>query len=174
MVGVVVGAGALVAGYLLDPERGRGRRQEVIGRSSHLIRRTATHIGREMRYARLSSYRRMQHRLHPSPPKPADGRTLLDRVESEMFTNPEVPHGLLNLDVEGSTVVLRGQLDSDATIAVVEQAVRKVPGVSAVRSFLHLRGTPAPNKVAALRASARAGAEDGWPAEPPPDVDSER
>lgn len=126
-----------------------------------------------MRYVRLSSSRRIQHRLHPLPAKPAEGRALLDRVESEIFTNPRIPHGRLSLEVEGSTVVLRGRLDSEAAIVEVEETVRKVPGVSAVRNLLHLPGTAAPNKVEALRASAAAVAQGGWPPEPPPDVDTE-
>jgi hypothetical protein len=46
-------------------------------------------------------------------------------------------------------------------------------GVGAVKSFLHLPGTPAPNKTADLVASAEASSEERWPEEPPPDVDSE-
>jgi hypothetical protein len=106
--------------------------------------------------------------------KPAEGRTLLDRVESELFANRSIPHGQLSFEVEDRTVVLRGQLDSPASIAEVEEAVRKIPGVSGVKNLLHLTGTPAPNKAAALRVSARVREQGGWPFEPPPDVDSER
>lgn len=170
---VAAAAGALALGYIFDPERGRGRRQQLIGRSSHGIKRTAARIGREMRYVRLSSARRIRHRLHPLAPKPAEGRALLDRVESEIFTNSKIPHGRLSLEVEGSTVVLRGRLDSEAAIVEVEETVRRIPGVGAVRNLLHLPGTAAPNKVAALRASDAASVQGGWPPEPPPDVDSE-
>jgi hypothetical protein len=38
----------------------------------------------------------------------------------------------------------------------IEEAVRKVPGVTAVTSLLHMPGTPAPNKAEALAASKEA------------------
>jgi hypothetical protein len=166
------GAGGLVAGYLLDPELGRGRRLRLAAHSAHLMRRAAMHLGREATYLRTSTYRRTRHWLRPLPPAPAQGSALLDRVESELFANPRIPRGQLNLEVEDTVVVLRGQLDSQATIEEVEGSVTRIPGVSDVKSLLHLKGTPAPNKVASLRASERALAA-GWPQEPPPDVDSE-
>ena len=166
-------AGAVVLGYFLDPTLGRRRRHEFAARSSHLVRRTAARIGRESRYLGTAVYRRTLHRLQPVAVKPLEGRALLDRVESELFANPDIPHGRLNLEVEKTTVVLRGQLDSESSIEQVADAVRRIPGVSRVRNLLHLTGTPAPNKAAALRASARARETGGWPLEPPPDVDSE-
>ena len=107
------------------------------------------------------------------PPAPADGRTLLDRVESELFEDRAVPHGRFNLEVEGTTAVMRGQLDSTEQMHRLEAAVARVPGVTGVRSFLHVPGTPAPNKAAALAASATAPPPADWPREAPPDVDSE-
>jgi hypothetical protein len=169
-----VGAGALIAGYFLDPKSGRRRRHEFSARSAHAARRIASRIGRASRYLGSTIYHRTLHRLKPAPAKPAEGRALLDRVESELFVNRSIPHGQLSFEVEDGTVVLRGQLDSPASIAAVEEAVRKIPGVSGVKNLLHLTGTPAPNKTAALRVSARVRAQGGWPLEPPPDVDSER
>jgi hypothetical protein len=92
-----------------------------------------------------------------------------------------VPHGRFNLEVEGTTAVLRGQLDTTEEMHRLEAAVGRVPGVTGVRSFLHVPGTAAPNKAAALAASAEAarptawpaGRQAGWPREAPPDVDSE-
>lgn len=166
-------AGALVGGYFLDPESGRRRRHEFTARSIHGARRVASLIGRESRYLGTMGYRRSLHWLQRIPAKPAKGRTLLDRVESELFANRSIPHGRLSFEVEDATVVLRGQLDSQAGISQVEKAVRDIPGVSGVKNLLHLPGTPAPNKVAALQASARALQYGSWPPEPPPDVDSE-
>jgi hypothetical protein len=53
-------------------------------------------------------------------------------------------------------VILRGQLDSGDEMHRIEEAVRKVPGVTAVTSLLHMPGTPAPNKAEALAASKEA------------------
>lgn len=165
--------GATAASYLFDLEQGRGRRLRLAGRASHIARSVARRFGHRVAYLRRSAHLRRLHLQHGFPPKPVDGRTLLDRVESELFTDPRIPHGRLNLDVEGSVVVIRGALDSRAEIETVEEAVRGIPGVYSVRSLLHLSGTPAPNKVEALRASSRALQFGGWPPEPPPDVDSQ-
>jgi hypothetical protein len=173
-----VGAGMLAVGavagaYFLDPNKGGGRRNRIVGRTAHMLRQTRKDIRRELRYASTSVGGKLRHLAEDGPPAFADGRTLLDRVESELFEDASIPHGRISLEVESTTVVLRGELDSWAEIARVESAVRKIPGVDGVRSLLHIPGTPAPNKAAALEASAEAAASGGWPKEAPPDVDSE-
>jgi len=52
-------------------------------------------------------------------------------------------------------VILRGQLDDVDAMFKVEHAVRNVPGVTAIKSLLHMPGTPAPNKADALAATGR-------------------
>jgi BON domain-containing protein len=158
-----LGAGFIVAAsfgaaYYLDPRRGHRRRRR---------------LARSARYALTSARGKAGHLVVHEPMAPADGRMLLDRVESELFEDRSIPHGRFNLDVEGKTVVLRGQLDNAEQMAKLEAAVARVPGVSGVRSFLHVPGTPAPNKAAALAASAEAAHPTGWPREAPPDVDSQ-
>lgn len=169
----VTAAGAAAAGYFLDPDQGRGRRLRLEASASHVARGFVRRLGRRVAYMRRSAHLRRLHLEHGFPPKPVDGRTLLDRVESELFTDPRIPHGRLSLEVEGSVVVIRGALDSAGDMRMVERAVRGIPGVYSVRSFLHVTGTPAPNKIAALEASSKALQYGGWPPEPPPDVDSQ-
>jgi hypothetical protein len=173
----MIAAGAVAAAYLLDPRTGQGRRDRIAGRAGHALRQVRRNVTRELRYVRTSVGGRMRHAIEGDAPTYADGRTLLDRVESELFEDRSIPHGRISLEVETTTVVLRGQLDSWEEIGRVEQAVLGIPGVGAVRNLLHVPGAPAPNKAAALRASAkavaRADASGGWPAEAPPDVDSE-
>ncbi|HYM97216.1 MAG TPA: BON domain-containing protein [Candidatus Sulfotelmatobacter sp.] len=173
----IVAAGAVAAAYLLDPKAGQGRRDRIAGRTGHAMRQVRRNVTRELRYARTTVGGRMRHVIEGDAATFADGRTLLDRVESELFEDPSIPHGRINLEVETTTVVLRGQLDSWDEIARIEEAVLGIPGVGAVRNLLHVPGMPAPNKVAALKASAkaagRADASGGWPREAPPDVDSE-
>jgi hypothetical protein len=169
----VTAAAVAAAGYLFDREQGRGRRLRLAASASHIARGFSRRLGRKVAYMRRSAHLRRLHLEHGFPPKAVDGLTLLDRVESELFTDPRIPHGRLSLEVEGSVIVLRGALVSAADIDVVDRAVRRIPGVEDVRNLLHLTGTPAPNKVAALRASSRALQYGGWPPEPPPDVDSQ-
>lgn len=158
-----LGAGFIVAAsvgaaYYLDPKQGQRRRRRLV---------------RSARYTLSSARGKAAHMIVREPLEPADGRMLLDRVESELFEDRSIPHGKFNLDVEGTTAVLRGQLDSADQMAKIEAAVARVPGVTGVRSFLHVPGTPAPNKAAALAASAEAAHPTGWPREAPPDGDSE-
>ena len=151
----VLAAGSVAATYFLDPDTGKARRIRVVERSGHLVRITGRRLARESRYGFHTLLARARHLVARERPEVADGRTLLDRVESELFRDRSIPHGRLNLEVEGTTVVLRGQLDNADAMFKVEQAVRKVPGVTAVKSLLHLPGTRAPNKADALAATGR-------------------
>jgi len=155
IAGAVLAAGSAVATYFLDPDNGKARRIRVVERSGHLVRVTARRLARESRYGFHTLVARARHLVGRERPEFADDRTLLDRVESELFRDRSIPHGRLTLEVEGTTVVLRGQLDDADAMFKVEQAVRKVPGVTAVKSLLHMPGTPAPNKADALAASGR-------------------
>jgi len=169
---VIAGSAATVA-YLLDPDRGRTRRTRIAERTSHFVRTTGRRVARHLRYVSTSVSKRVRHRIVGGPQTYAEGRMLLDRVESELFTDPSIPHGAMNLEADRTTIVLRGQLDSEEQIGRIETAVRTIPGVENVKNLLHRPGTPAPNKLAALLASGEASAEERWPEEPPPDVDED-
>jgi hypothetical protein len=169
----VIAGSAATAAYLFDPDRGRSRRTRIAERTSHIVRTTGRRIARNVRYVSSSVSKRIKHLIVGAPLTYAEGRTLLDRVESELFTDPGVPHGAMNLEADSTTIVLRGQIESEEQIDRIETAVRRIPGVGNVKNLLHRPGTPAPNKLAALRASGDASAEERWPDEPPPDVDEE-
>ncbi len=143
------------AAYVLDPIEGHGRRRRIADRTAHRVRAARKAMLRVARHATATIRGRGRRLLLGGRPVFADGRVLLDRVESELFRDPTIPRGRMNLDVDGLTVVLRGALDSGEDMARVERAVAAVPGVAGVRTFLHLVGTPAPNKVAALFATER-------------------
>src|SRR5713101_2027965 len=145
IAGAVAGA---VAVYFLDPERGRARRAQFVDwsgarlrRSWHALNQLGTRTG-----STAAAFPQRMVSLR-SGPRPADDLTLRDRVESEVFRNPEVPKGRINLDVESGVVTVRGQVDNALQIAAIEKAVLKVPGVHGVENLLHVSGTRAPNKV---------------------------
>lgn len=152
----VIAAAGAAAAYFLDPENGRTRRIRIVERSSHLARIAEHRARRQARYIAHTVEGRIRHLTARDMQRYAEDRTLLDRVESELFANPSIPHGKITFEVEGTTVILRGQLDSPAEMSRVEDAVRDIPGVTEVQSLFHMPGTPAPNKAAALAASARA------------------
>lgn len=140
--------------YVLDPERGAARRARLAERTLSTVRhggRRALRIGHHLTAEAGGLVLRL---IHVHPYRAVDDRTFLDHVETELLGHPDVPKGRINVDVEKGVVVLRGQLDSPDQIALVERRVRAIPGVRGVTSFLHVAGTPAPNKAAALRAKA--------------------
>src|SRR5438093_583855 len=140
----VLAAGSVAATYFLDPDTGKARRIRVVERSGHRVRITGRRLARESRYGFHTLRARARHLVARERPQVADGRTLLDRVESELFRDRSSPHGRLNLEVEGTTVVVRGQLHNADGMFRVEQAGRKVRAVTAVQSLLHSPGTRSP------------------------------
>jgi len=151
-----VAAASAVAAYLLDPQNGKARRIRVIERSGRLARNVERGTSRQARYAWHTVRGRIGHLASGEPRDIAEDRALLDRVESEVFADRSIPRGRVTFEVEGTDIILRGQLDSADDMHHIEEAVRKVPGVTGVTSLFHMPGTPAPNKAAALAASAEA------------------
>ena len=68
---------------------------------------------------------------------PADDR-LLDRVRSELFRDPTIPKGQINLSVEDGTLVLRGHVDTDSLKQTVETRARTIAGVEEVDNRLNI------------------------------------
>ena len=144
ITGAIAGA---VAVYFLDPERGRARRAQFVDWSNARLRRgwrALNQLGSRTGSNAAAFPQRMVSLR--SGPRPVDDLTLRDRIESEVFRNPELPKGQINFDVNSAIVTIRGQVDNAYQIATVEKAVLKVPGVSGVENLLHVDGTPAPNK----------------------------
>jgi len=118
---------AAAAAYWFDPKQGRSRRIRFSQRSAHIVRAAGSRIGRKSRYVSNTAIQRVKYWMAGGSPGFVDDRTLLDRVDSELFADPTIPRGSLNLEVEGMTVVLRGQLTSREEIERIEAAVRQVP-----------------------------------------------
>ena len=155
---VGVGAGYLAA-YFLDPERGRARRAEVaqrlgdVGSEANRIAQRTTILASD----RASGIK--SRVLTRTGSAETDDLTLLDRVESEVFRDPAIPKGDINVMVVEGKAVLRGQV-AEPQIGAIEAAVRKVVGVKDVENLLHVPGTPAPNK---LRSRAVTGNGEASP-----------
>jgi hypothetical protein len=134
--------------YFLDPERGRRRRHLFRDQFFARARRLARGFRGIWREAAAETYgvsHRIVH-LVPQSTDIADDETLTQRVESQLFRDRHVPKGEMNITCEHGMVILRGEVETPAEIARIEERVRRIPGVRGVQNLLHPRGTPAPNK----------------------------
>ncbi len=137
-----LGAGAAVT-FLLDPQLGRRRRAMARDRFFALARRAGRRMGRIGRKATsdVAGFgQRISHLSLTNVPAPNDA-TLKAKVETELFRDPEIPKGRINVNAENRVVVLRGELDRPEQINAIEAKVRSIPGVAAVENLLHLKGT---------------------------------
>ena len=140
-----IGVGAALA-FFLDPDRGGYRRSQARDRLAAFWRRGGRQLARNTRYAMAEVQGTGKRLMHPRPDNPnPDDNTLRDRVESEVFRDPTIPKGLLNLNVVDGVVVVRGQLERPDQINHIEAAIRAVAGVKGVLNLMHLPGTPAPS-----------------------------
>ena len=141
---LLAGATGAALAYFLDPNQGRRRRNVTRDRVTALVRRGSRQLTRTGRYAAGQAYgvsQQLTHRTAQEPMAPND-ETLVRRVESEVFRDPNIPKGQININAEDGVIVLRGQVDRPDLIQAVESAVRKVAGVRDVENLLHLPGTP--------------------------------
>jgi hypothetical protein len=132
------------AGILLDPARGRARRARLVDQSAATVRlagRRAERNGRRMLaqlQGGLAAMRARRDGLAAS-----DDATLKARVESELFGDPAVPKGALNVNAEQGIVVLRGEVADEPMRAALAERAAAVRGVWYVENLLHLPGEPA-------------------------------
>ena len=145
MLALGAALGGALAAFVLDPERGRARRARLTDQAAATARRAGAELGRVTRRAGSLGGGKLQAlRNHgPAEPMPNDA-TLANKVESELFSDAEIPKGQININVEQGTVVLRGELASQDEIDQIEARVRHIPGVWEVRNLMHTVGTAAP------------------------------
>ena len=141
VVGAVTGA---AAAYVLDPELGRRRRDQLSARvrhSKHLVARR----GRGRALQSVGHAKGVLHRLYPGDGEPLDDAGLAHKVESVLFRDTTVPKGAISINAEEGKVFLRGQVESAEQIQHAVQVTAQIPGVDEVVNLLHLPGTAAPH-----------------------------
>jgi osmotically-inducible protein OsmY len=105
------------------------------------------------RRAAGSAYGVVQEVAHaPDIREALDDATLARKVESEVFRDPNIPKGSINVNVEDGVAVLRGEVERSTMILEIEAAVRRIPDVLDVQNLLHRPGELAPNKAEAMSA----------------------
>jgi osmotically-inducible protein OsmY len=143
---VAAAAGGVALAYFLDPESGRRRRHVVRDKALSLAKH-GSRRGRKL-VSHLSSDARgyVERTRHArGAAEELDDRTLVDKVESIVFRDRDVPKGQINVNAENGVVFLRGQVDRPELVETLEARVRKVHGVRGVQNLLHTPGSPPPS-----------------------------
>jgi osmotically-inducible protein OsmY len=72
-----------------------------------------------------------------------DDATLVDKVESIVFRDRDVPKGQININAENGVVFLRGEVESPELVTALEERVAKVRGVRGVKNLLNASASTA-------------------------------
>jgi gas vesicle protein len=144
-MGLLGAAAGAVAALLFDPQRGAARRAQLMDRTAATWRDLSGGAARTTRYVTSTLEGKVQALRHAGErdSMPNDA-TLAMKVESELFRDPAVPKGDININVEQGVVVLRGQVGDAGMSERLEKSARAIPGVWEVENLLHLPGEPAP------------------------------
>jgi hypothetical protein len=145
LLAVVATGVGVVSAFLLDPTMGparRGRlRERVAGQVQRIGRRTGrVPISPDVDGTGIGG--RPDGEMYDAS---SDAVGLAQRVETELFRDPDIDKARISITVDARTVFLRGTADTPTSIAMVERRVRRIPGVGEVVNLLHLPGTPVPN-----------------------------
>jgi hypothetical protein len=142
----LIGAGA-ITWYLFNPSRGKGRRKKILDMTAGRFRRGGRRLERLGRRVGAEAYGVTQKVTHlKEESKDFDDVTLANKVMSELFGDPEIPKGDVNITAEDGTVVLVGQVKRPEQVNEIEKRVMKINGVQGVRNLLHTPKTPVPDR----------------------------
>jgi BON domain len=144
----LAGLAGATAALLFDPDRGRSRRAYLRDRLAGLVRRVGRRAARAGRFlgstvaglGRSLTRRRTTHSL--------DDVSLAHKVETELFRDPTIAKGHLNVNAEHGVVFLRGTAETTERISDIEKRTRRIAGVRDVENLLHVSGTPARSRAA--------------------------
>ena len=143
----LIGIGATIAAltYFLDPQKGSARRAQLQQRLPSFFRRRAQEVQGvgAAASARASGLAAKATHLREEPKEYTD-ETLAAKVETELFRDPDVPKGQINVNAQDGVVQLRGEVPSEDMISVLVDKARSVQGVQDVENLLHVPGQPAP------------------------------
>lgn len=137
--------------YLFDPQQGRTRRSKLADQLKGLLRRGSEAASRKAEFAR-GQLEGARHTIVSSEQPPENDAVLTAKVESEVLSRWNYPKGQISVNAVDGVVELRGTAENPDQIKDLENDVRKVAGVVDVHNYLHVPGTPAPNKEAARSA----------------------
>ena len=138
--------GGAALAYYLDSQNGRRRRHQSRDKALSFLRQ-GTKRGRKLVHHvaadAAGTARRAAHAVRPPEEVELDDATLVDKVESIVFRDHDLPKGQVNINAENGVVFLRGQVDRPELVEALEKRVRKVRGVRDVENLLHTAERPA-------------------------------
>jgi osmotically-inducible protein OsmY len=135
------GVGYLLA-FFFDPQSGKRRRNVTRDRALAFFRRSARR-SQAVPQALYAARQKVTHLREEPKPQP-DDVTLARKVESEIFRDPNVPKGQINVNAVDGVVYLRGEVGRPEQVGDLETRTRSVQGVRDVQNLLHAPGTPPP------------------------------
>jgi BON domain len=133
--------GGAALAYFMDAQNGR-RRRHVTRDRAIAFARLGYRRGRKLVNHVSSDARGYVERARHGggSPEELDDATLVDKVESIVFRDRDVPKGQINVNAENGVVFLRGQVEEPELVAALETRVLKVRGVRGVQNLLHTPG----------------------------------
>jgi osmotically-inducible protein OsmY len=151
MLKLILGAAAgFAAAWFLDPNDGARRRNVARDKALKYARQGKDEAVRRADYAANQIKGAAVQKVPVGGREEAAERlndpALKDKVESEIFREPDAPKDRVSVNVEDGVVYLRGQLDDRDAIDRLRDAAGKVEGVRAVESLLHTPDEPAPTQ----------------------------
>jgi len=141
--------GGAALAYFLDQQSGRRRRHQTRDQALSLARQATKRARKLVHHVTADATgtaRRAAHAVRPPSDIEIDDATLVDKVESIVFRNHDLPKGQININAENGVVFLRGQVERSELVEALEKRVRKVSGVKDVENLLHTPET-APREI---------------------------
>ena len=140
-------AGGALGAFLFDPVSGRRRRAQLGQRVPAFLRRRGHEAGRLAQHVSSDAYGVKQSIVHARP-KEKEGvlndPALAAKVQTELFRDPDVPKGDINVQAHDGVVELRGQVPRPELIDELVERTRKIPEVRDVENLLSVVGASAP------------------------------
>lgn len=144
ITGLIVGALAM---FVLDPQNGRRRRSlardQAIKARNTVDRAVTDDLPKRAEYlagfAEGARHKLKEFTDSDAGRRPENESVLVDRVRSQVFRDPELPKGDVNVDANGTTVFLRGTVESDE---LAEEIARRVGAVEGVDDVVNLINKP--------------------------------
>jgi osmotically-inducible protein OsmY len=151
MLKLILGAAAgFAAAWFLDPNDGARRRSVARDKALKYARQGKAEAVRRADYAagqiKGAAVQKVPVGGREDAAERLNDPALKDKVESEIFREPDAPKDKVSVNVEDGVVYLRGQLDDREAIERLRDTAAKVEGVRSVESLLHPPDEPAPTK----------------------------